>query len=76
MRRATIFVDEDVVQRLREIARQENVTLSAVIRGAPGRYVARRQPKRPRLSLVGIARSGRRDVAERAEELLRKGFGR
>jgi len=27
-------------------------------------------------SFVGIGRSGRRDVSERAEELLRAGFGR
>jgi hypothetical protein len=52
------------------------MTLSDAIRAALDRYVARRRAKRPRLSLVGIGRSGRRDVAEHAEELLGKGFGR
>ncbi|HEY7602353.1 MAG TPA: ribbon-helix-helix protein, CopG family [Methylomirabilota bacterium] len=76
MRRTTIFADEDVLRRLREIAKRENLTLSDVIRAALDRYVSRHGPKRPRLSLIGIGRSGRRDVAEHAEDLLRKGFGR
>jgi metal-responsive CopG/Arc/MetJ family transcriptional regulator len=76
MRRTTIFVDEDVLRKLREIARRENTTLSEAIRAALARYVSRRQPKRSRLSLVGVGRSGRTDVAEHAEEFLGKGFGR
>jgi hypothetical protein len=76
MRRTTIFADEDVLRKLREIARRENITLSDAIRAALDRYVSRRQPRRSRLSLVGIGRSGRRDVAENAEDLLVKGFGR
>jgi hypothetical protein len=76
MRRTTIFADEEVLRKLREIAKRENITLSDAIRAALDRYVARRQPKRARLALIGIGRSGRRDVAERAEELLGKGFGR
>ena len=36
------------------------------------KYVRRRRSRRSRLSLVGIGRSGRKDVAERAEELLHK----
>jgi hypothetical protein len=76
VRRTTIFADEEVLRKLRDIARRENITLSDVIRAALARYVARRRPARSRLSLVGIGRSGRTDVAEQAEELLGKGFGR
>ena len=76
MRRTTIFADEDVLRKLREIARRQNITLSDAIRTALDRYVSRRQPRRSRLSLIGIGRSGRKDVAEHAEELLGKGFGR
>ena len=76
MRRTTIFADEDVLRRLREIAKRENMTLSDAIRAALDRYVARHRPKRARLSLIGIGRSGRRDVAERAEELLGERVGR
>lgn len=76
MRRTTIFADEDVLRKMREIARRENITLSEAIRTALERYVSRHRPKRPTLSLIGIGRSGRKDVAEHAEELLGKGFGR
>lgn len=76
MRRTTIFADEDVLRKLREIAKRQNITLSDAIRTALDRYVSRCQPKRSRLSLIGIGRSGRKDVAEHAEELLGKGFGR
>lgn len=76
MKRTTVFMDEDLLRRLRQIAKRQDITLSDVMRRALERYVSRRQPKRPTLSLIGIGRSGRKDVAEHAEELLRKGFGR
>jgi predicted CopG family antitoxin len=76
MRRTTILADEDVLRRLREIARRENMLVSDVIRMALDRYLSSHRPKRSRLLLVGIGRSGRRDVAERAEDLLAMGFGR
>jgi metal-responsive CopG/Arc/MetJ family transcriptional regulator len=76
MKRTTVFADEDVLKKLREIAKRENSTVSEVTRKALNEYVSRRRPKRSRLSLIGIGRSGRKDIAERAEELLGKGFGR
>ncbi len=45
MRRTTIFLDEDVLRRLREIAKRENMSLSDAIRAALDRYVARRGPR-------------------------------
>lgn len=76
MKRTTVFADEDVLKKLREIAKRQNSSLSEVTRKALNEYVSRRRPKRSRLSLIGIGRSGRKDIAERAEELLGKGFGR
>ena len=76
MKRTTVFADDDVLRHLREIAKRENLSVSEVTRKALHEYVRRRRPRRSRLSLVGIGRSGRKDVAERAEELLGKGFGR
>ncbi len=76
MKRTTVFAEEEVFRKLREIAKQENSSVSEVARRALAAYVARRRPRRSRLSLVGIGKSGRKDVAERSEELLRKGFGR
>jgi predicted CopG family antitoxin len=68
----TVFADEDVLRRLRKIARRENRSFAEVTREALTEYVSRRRKKRSRLSLVGVGRSGRKDVAEGSEELLRK----
>ena len=76
MKRTTVFADDDVMKKLREIAKRENCTVSEVTRKALNEFVSRRGRKRSRLSLIGVGRSGRKDVAERAEELLGKGFGR
>jgi predicted CopG family antitoxin len=76
MKRTTVFADEEVFRKLREIAKRENSSISEVARKALVAYVSRRRPRRSRLSLVGIGKSGRKDVAERSEELLRKSFGR
>ena len=76
MKRTTVFADDEVLRQLREMAKRENVTVSHLTRKALQEYVARRRPRRSRLSLVGIGRSGRKDVAARAEKILRKGFGR
>jgi metal-responsive CopG/Arc/MetJ family transcriptional regulator len=76
MKRTTVFADEDIIRKLREIAKRENSSVAEVTRKALVEYVSRRRAKRSRLSLVGVGRSGRKDVAERSEELLGKGFGR
>jgi len=76
VKRTTVFADDEVLRQLRRIAKQEHRTLSDVSRTALARYVARRRPRRRSLSLVGVGKSGRNDVAERAEELLGTGFGR
>ena len=76
MKRTTVFADDDVLKKLQQIAKRENSTVAEVTRKALHEYVARRHRKRSRLSLIGIGRSGRKDVAQRSEELLGKGFGR
>lgn len=76
MKRTTVLADDEVMKKLKQIARQENSTVAKVTRTALNEFVSRRQRKKPRLSLIGIGRSGRKDIAERAEELLGKEFGR
>lgn len=76
MRRTTIFVDDQVLDTLQAIARQRRVSLAEVTREALGDYITRQKGKRKPLTFVGIWRSGRRDVAERFEDLLKEGFGR
>ena len=76
MRRTTVFADDEVIGALQAIARRRGVTLSVITREALAAYVTLHQRRRKPLTLTGIGGSGRRDVAERAEELLKKGFGR
>ena len=56
------------------IARGRRVTLAEAARQVLPGNVARQQGTRRPLTFAGIGRSGRRDVAQRAEELLKKLF--
>jgi hypothetical protein len=69
MKRTTIFADESLLEALQNLARRERRSLSAVVRAALEEYVGKRQPAHLP-SFLGIGRSGRKDIAERAEELL------
>jgi predicted NBD/HSP70 family sugar kinase len=73
MKRATFFADEQHMDELKEIAREERKTLASVVREATALYVReKRKRKKRKLSIVGIGSSGRGDVAEKHEELLWK----
>lgn len=76
MKRTTVFAEEEVLDALLAIARRRGTTLAEVTREALAAYVSRQRRKRRPLTLAGIGRSGHRDVAERAEDLLKEGFGR
>ena len=76
MKRTTVFVEDAALDALRAIARRRGITLAEVTREALSAYITKHQARRKTLSIIGIGRSGRRDVAERAEELLKEGFGR
>lgn len=70
MKRTTIFIDESLLASLRALAKKEQRSLSAAIRAALEEYISRRQPTRTLPSFLGLGRSGRKDIAERAEDLL------
>ena len=73
MKRTTFFADEQHMDELKEIAREERKALASVIREATALYVSEnRKRKKRKLSIVGIGSSGRTDVAEKHEELLWK----
>jgi hypothetical protein len=72
MKRTTFFADEQLMDELKEIAREERKTLASVVREATALYVREKRKKKRKLSIVGIASSGRTDVAEKHEELLWK----
>jgi hypothetical protein len=71
MKRTTIFIDEQVEAELRDLAHRRKRPVAAEVRDALARHVAEaRAAGQSTLSFVGIGRSGRRDTAERHEELL------
>ena len=70
MKRTTIFADEGLLEALQHLAQKEGMSLSAAIRAALQEYVGKRHVGARLPSFLGIGRSGRKDVAERAEELL------
>lgn len=73
--RTTVYLDVVEYRRIKELARRSGRTPAALIREAVRQYTERgTAPARPRS--VGIGRSGRGDVAARADELLARGFGR
>ncbi len=61
-----------MLDALKEIARREDVSIAEVIRQALNRYIADLQSNKRLPSILGIGQSGRKDVAERFEELLWK----
>jgi hypothetical protein len=70
MKRTTIFADESLLKALLDIAHHERSSLASIIRRALEEFVGRRQGTGTLPSCAGIGRSGRKDIAERAEELL------
>ena len=62
------MADDDLLDRLRAIARDEGVSLAEVIREG---MELRAQGGRPRVTFIGIGRSGRRGhrTAEKAGDL-------
>jgi hypothetical protein len=67
-----VFLEADLENDLKALARRRGQPLAMVVREGLTRYVAqqRRQGLAPSLSFVGIGRSGRRDIADRHEDVL------
>jgi len=72
--KTTLYLPEADYRRLKALAAREGRPTAELVREAVAEYARRRGAARPPRSL-GAGRSGRGDVAERAEELL-KGMGR
>lgn len=70
MKRTTIFADESLLAALQKLAHKQHTSLAAIIRTALEQFVSQQEAAGPLPSFLGIGRSGRKDVSERAEELL------
>jgi predicted transcriptional regulator len=68
--KTTVYLSAGDYRRLKALARATNRSAAELVREAVAEY-ARRHARRVRPKSLGAGRSGRGDVAERAEELLR-----
>jgi predicted transcriptional regulator len=68
--KTTVYLDPEDYRRLKVLAREQGRTTASLVREAVSAY-ARSQPLPVRPASIGVARSGRRDLADQAEALLR-----
>jgi predicted transcriptional regulator len=74
MKRTTVKLPDDLDARLRHEAGRRQMTISELTREAIEEHLGRRD--RRRLLAAGAGRSGRSDISERIEEILREDLAR
>ncbi|MGH8603226.1 MAG: ribbon-helix-helix protein, CopG family [Gammaproteobacteria bacterium] len=67
--KTTLYLPEAEYRLLKALARQEHRPAAALVREAIIEYTERHGKRRP-LQSLGAGRSGRRELSEKAEELL------
>ena len=72
MKRTTIFADDYLMKELKEISKEENKSVAGVIREAMEKHVRQKRRSKRKLSFIGISKSGKKDIAEKHEDLLWK----
>ena len=72
--KTTVYLDANDYRRLKAIARQEGRPPASLVRQAVAEF-AERYGKKPRSRSLGSGHSGRGDLSERTEDLL-KGLGK
>ena len=70
MKRTTIQAEEGLLLELEQLAYRQGTSTSKVVREALAEYVVRHREETKLPSFSAVASSGRRDVSERAEEIL------
>jgi hypothetical protein len=70
--KTTIYLPDDLRERVKRAAAERQISEAEVIRAAIAQFTSE-EPPRPRLPLFS---SGSGDLAERVDELLAEGFGR
>jgi hypothetical protein len=69
MEKTTLYLDAEAYRRLKQLARDRGMKPAAMLREAVAEYTARHAPRRKPRS-IGSFKSGRRDLGQRAEQLL------
>jgi len=69
MQKTTLYMDEATYRRLKQLARASRRAPASLVREAVAEYTAR-LTRRQKPKSVGAFKSGRRDLGQRAEELL------
>ena len=72
--KTTVYLDPNDYRRLKAIARKEGKPPASLVRQAVAEF-AERYGKKPRSRSLGSGHSGRGDLSERTEDLL-KGLGK
>ena len=67
--KTTVYLTDTDYRRLKQLARRQGVPAARLVREAVAEYV-RRRTRRLRPRTLGMFRSERGDIAERAEEFL------
>ena len=68
MKRTTIMADESELEKLRQIARQEGLSLGEIIRQAMAMRASQRRP-RPKFIASGASKKGPHDTARRSSDM-------
>jgi hypothetical protein len=68
--KTTVYLEEETLLTLRQMAAAQKRSQAEIIRAAVGQYA--RRMARPKLPGLGAFHSGRTDISEKAEVLLRK----
>ena len=71
MKRTTLFIDEGMERDLQALARRRAIPVAKLVRESLGQYLAAENRKQGlTLRFLGRGHSGRKDIAERHEDLL------
>jgi predicted DNA-binding protein len=82
MTRTTILLDSELLFRIKQLARTQGKTMTAIIREALLSYLSDRLPAQKRFSFTGVGKGKMKNVSQDADEIIKRnlnpveGFGR
>lgn len=82
MTRTTILLESELLFRIKQLARTQGKTMTAIIREALISYLSNHQPTRKQFSFAGVGKGKIKNASENVEEYIKsnldrtEGFGR